>query len=304
MLDPDGKPVAALSEAEAGCPAAAQGSVKLTAGLFEAAGISVGNCQPIAATIPTTAGIIERGQAALARLERNAWPDWRAVIEAVGEGDRLSLLEAKANTRKSRHYSERMASWLRLYGFDRFDRADRCRLLECSDNLTALETWRSGLSAEQQLAFNHPRVVLSHWKRSRRKPTTERSEFQPSPPIFVESISEEMILAWWASASTEAKHRIHEHVLTDIGEDEFRRNVLPALPRVLLDQLEDYVLGQRMRSAKNGRGLPTTLTRLLYLALREPDGAAEHLGRMHEKLKSNNRRLEDVVVNLFTRRGR
>jgi hypothetical protein len=135
-------------------------SIQVLDGLDEQT--KVGNCQP------SLAEIIHRGQQALTRVEHSHWPDWRDIILAHSAGRSLVLHETKANNTRSSRYRKAMGVWLRCYGFDRIDKADRCRLFECADNLGAIDEWHASLPPERQLGLNHPRVVLTHWKRSLR----------------------------------------------------------------------------------------------------------------------------------------
>ena len=120
----------------------------------------VGNDQPI------QTAMIHYGQLALVRLEQNqTWPDWCAVIRALAK-IREICLQASGGRDKGRRFNGAMGHWLRCYGFDRIDKADRSRLLRCADHLEAIDIWRSGRPLPEQLGLNHPRIVFERWQRT------------------------------------------------------------------------------------------------------------------------------------------
>lgn len=125
----------------------------------EAGGVAkVGDDQP--------STVIERGRKALKRLERATWSDWVAVAKALAAGRAIIMHEVSTNAPQNSRYRKCMGEWLRHWGFDRIDKADRSRLLKVADNLDAINSWRSGLPPEQQLRLNFPATVLRAWKRA------------------------------------------------------------------------------------------------------------------------------------------
>jgi hypothetical protein len=139
----------------------------------------VGSDQPIQ-------GVIHCGQLALVRLEQNqTWPDWCAVIKALAKGREICR-QASGAHHKGRRFNEAMGRWLRCYGFDRINKADRSRLLRCADHLEAIDTWRSGRPLSEQLELNHPRIVFERWQRTLAKhedtpiPSLDQSPNEPS----------------------------------------------------------------------------------------------------------------------------
>ena len=118
--------------------------------------------------LPPVAEIIKRGRAVLPRLECNlTWEtDWRDLILALGVGRDIAMRAAGTNRPQGSRYRAAIGPWLRCYGFDRIDEGDRSRLVECYENLAAINAWRGAQPAEKQAKLNHPRTVLSRWKRS------------------------------------------------------------------------------------------------------------------------------------------
>ena len=59
-------------------------------------------------------------------------------------------------------------------------------MCEVARNLPAIESWRSTLPNDELLELNHPRVVLTHWKRSLRcaDEESEKSEVAETNPLF------------------------------------------------------------------------------------------------------------------------
>jgi hypothetical protein len=163
-----------------------------------------------------TGDIIKRAQAVLDRLECNlSWStDWCVLILALGSGRDLALRTAETNRSQGPKYRAAMGAWLRCYGFDRIDEADRSRLIQCFDNLAAIDAWRAKLPAEKQKAFNHPRTVLAHWKRSLRPASPGSSDNSPKP---TPSITADAVITWLATtANQEDKRRVAAALAADV----------------------------------------------------------------------------------------
>ena len=166
----------------------------------------------------STADIIKRGQAVLARLECNlTWEaEWRDLILALGSGRDLALRTAETDKPQGPKYRKAMGAWLCCYGFDRIDGGDRSRLIQCYDHLDEINAWRSALPAEKQKKLNHPGTVLTHWKRSLRC---------PPPPPSIPPITIDMVFAWAATAAHEDKCRVAAALRIDVGAEVVKRAV-------------------------------------------------------------------------------
>jgi hypothetical protein len=70
------------------------------------------------------------------------------------------------NRPTGRGYNEAFSLWLKRTGFDDMDKVLRAALLECVNNLIAIEQWRKTLAASQRLEWNNPRTVLKRWRAS------------------------------------------------------------------------------------------------------------------------------------------
>jgi hypothetical protein len=166
-------------------------------------------------------GCIQRGQAALGRLEKDqTWPDWCAVIVALAEGRKVCAANSGGQV-TGRRYNLAMGRWLRCYGFDRIHKSDRSRLLKCSSHLEAINAWRAGLPLHEQLELNHPRVVFNRWKRSQAedKKTLEPDQAERS----------DLLMVW--NQATDAERT---EVLASFGLEAFLR-IVPASWRLLLE---------------------------------------------------------------------
>jgi hypothetical protein len=155
------------------------------------ASAKVGSSQPSNAT----ADVIKAAQAVIERLECNLkWDtDWRVLILALGAGRDLALRIAKANRPHGPKYRAAISAWLRDYGFDRIEKADRSRLMECFDHLDEINTWRSAQPEMKEL--NHPRTVLSHWKRSLRSEPSDKEDTTAG------GITIDSVIAWLTTAA-------------------------------------------------------------------------------------------------------
>jgi hypothetical protein len=184
----------------------------------------VGSDQPIQ-------GIIHCGQLALVRLEQNqTWPDWCAVIKALAKGREICR-QASGGHDKGRRFNKAMGRWLRCYGFDRIDKADRSRLLRCADHLEAIDNWRSGRPLSEQLELNHPRIVFLSWQR-----TLAKDKDVPKPSIDQEPKK--------PSGFTDAEWT--DALRTDLGLERFLR----VMPNEWRPHLERRAGGQMLSREK------------------------------------------------------
>jgi hypothetical protein len=121
---------------------------------------------------------IKAGQQAWARLQSHStWDDWKMVGVAIAEGRTKAMAAAKTNEPKGRRYNTEFGAWLRVRGFDGLEATTRKRLLQCVENIDAIEAWLTKLESAKRLRLNHPATVLSAWKRATTtpKPKPEKS---------------------------------------------------------------------------------------------------------------------------------
>ncbi|MEH2547136.1 hypothetical protein V1283_003781 [Bradyrhizobium sp. AZCC 2262] len=112
---------------------------------------------------------IETGRQAWQRLrerERKLWQDWMQVGHALQVGRTEALKAAGTNVPFGKVYTRFMAEWLRANQFDDIGQQVRYRLLQCMENIAAIEKWRSTLDEQRLRRFNHPDSVWSHWRQS------------------------------------------------------------------------------------------------------------------------------------------
>jgi hypothetical protein len=135
-------------------------TTKLTAELFEAAGIKVTDRAPPTADglvryQPTKAEILRLGAEAMERLTKSrSWDDWKSLLSAVDIGRTAAMLEAGVNKPGGWKYNEAFRKWARLHpAFEpiaNLDKSDRSRLFECFRNLSHADcstTHRATLSS-------------------------------------------------------------------------------------------------------------------------------------------------------------
>ena len=106
-----------------------------------------------------------RGQEAWHRLRHDqTWDDWKQVGAAHVIGRSGAMHEAGVNRPLGRRYNAAFAAWLKKFGFENLDKADRSRLFVVMDQLEEIETWRATLTPTERLRLNHPSAVLRKWK--------------------------------------------------------------------------------------------------------------------------------------------
>jgi hypothetical protein len=237
----------------------------------------VAQCQP-----SNPSEIIARGKAALLRLEQDHWSHWRDVILALSELRSQALREAGSNKPQGPAYRAAISRRLRLHGFDRIHKSDRCRLLECADNLAAIDTWRASQTLELQLGLNHPRVVLAHWKRSLRP--VRANTAKPIAPNLA---------AAWKSTSPDRRREF----LDSLGRD----GLCAAMSPKLIGEFAEHVVGLQGSLAGDGaRSLATSLTAALRhtLSTTIESEAVAGLAAIKRKLAGSGRTLHDIVIAL------
>lgn len=216
---------------------------------------------------PSDADVIQRGCAALPRLQHNHWQDWVDVIGALVVLRTQALHEAKTNRPFGARYHAAIAQRLRIHGFDCLHKTDRCRLLACADHLNEINKWRSSQSIERQASLNHPQVVLSAWKRSLRPSSASSSSRCPRGLAEqIAQLSADQLLAM-ISASTRA-------------------------------ELEDRLLALMGNNASSKSSLAITLTKQFRHGL-STDKTGEKVAAfetIRRKIEGNGRSIHDLVV--------
>jgi hypothetical protein len=100
------------------------------------------------------------------------------------------MREARTNQPVGRRFNEAFGKWLALHGFERLDKGDRSRLIECLRHRAEIEAWRSTLPLNKRLALNHPSAVIRCWKASTLIPTAKVSAMAKLRTAHVEVIEE------------------------------------------------------------------------------------------------------------------
>ena len=117
---------------------------------------------------------IERGREALGRLA--TWEDWLAVGVAVDIGRQHAMRVSGKNTPQGKGYNQTFNQWLKDEGFDRLDKGDRKRLMDCIDHHAEIEDWRRILTLSRRLRLNHPSAVWRRWQQSVEEPGPRQSK--------------------------------------------------------------------------------------------------------------------------------
>jgi hypothetical protein len=108
---------------------------------------------------------ILHGQEAWHRLGReHTWEDWKHVGAALVIGRSGAMHNAGVNRPVGRRYNVAFAAWLKEFGFENLDKADRSRLFAVMDHLDEIESWRATLTPTQRFRLNHPSAVLRKWQ--------------------------------------------------------------------------------------------------------------------------------------------
>jgi hypothetical protein len=127
---------------------------------------------------------IKAGQQAWERLQAyQTWDDWKAVGLALAEGRTRAMAAAQTNQPQGSRYNKIYSNWLGARGFSDLGKSTRARLLQCMEQVGAIDAYLLTLKLEKRLKLNHPTTVLSAWKRAMapkkpgEKPTSDWDSF-------------------------------------------------------------------------------------------------------------------------------
>jgi len=216
--------------------------------------------------------IIERGKAALSRLEhdKRTWGDWCAACAGMLESQTLAMRAVQTNKPNGPQYRQTVKHFLVAHRLDYIHKSTRSLMCEVARNIDAIEAWRSKLSADELLELNHPRVVLNHWKRSLRSCSDQDDLADP------EVVEPNPFLVGWNKST----HEQRTTGLTEIPFDEFRQ----VMPEVWCKPMKDCVA--RLRA--EDRDPDSRITRAIQKALERIEIADDRktsgpVGQGHEK---------------------
>jgi hypothetical protein len=84
---------------------------------------------------------IKAGQQAWERLQAHqTWDDWKAVGFALAEGRTRAMAAAQTNQPKGSRYNKIYSNWLGARGFSDLGKSTRARLLQCMEQIGAIDT--------------------------------------------------------------------------------------------------------------------------------------------------------------------
>jgi len=111
---------------------------------------------------PNTEDAVAEGREAWSRRKADltgSWEDWRLIGQALVIGRQQALEKANKARPGGKTYNTAFSEWLRYYGFDQIDKADRAKLLNIIDDLDKVERWRAGLTEGQRARYNAPSTI-------------------------------------------------------------------------------------------------------------------------------------------------
>jgi hypothetical protein len=108
--------------------------------------------------------IIRNGQEAWHLTQKTAsFENWRAIGQALTIGRNIAVRASGATTGK--HYAKAFYSWADRHGFDGMHKSDRWAAVDLTENIEAIETWRTTLSEKDRRRLAHPLSNLRAWRR-------------------------------------------------------------------------------------------------------------------------------------------
>ena len=244
--------------------------------------------------------IIERGKAALSRLEHDeqTWPNWCAACAALLAVQTLAMTAAQTNKPEGPRYRQAMKHFLVCHGFDHIHKSTRSLMCEVARNIAAIEIWRSKLPANELLELNHPRIVLKHWKRSFR-PGSDQSESEQ------ESAEANPFIDGWNKSSPEQRTA----GLVTVGFNNFRQDMPDAWCKPMKDCAARLLAEDRDPDFRMTRAIQKALE---HIEIADDPKTSEPLGQGHEKealdelrvalkaLRAMKRRVHELDVGIST----
>jgi hypothetical protein len=233
---------------------------------------------------PSAGDTISRGRDAWARLrEGQCWTDWIHVAAALATGRSVAMREAQTNTPHGARYRAAIGTWLRCWGFDGIDKTTRSRLLDCHDNLTEISAWRNALPSEKQRLWNHPRVVLTRWRKSLQAPTTKPRARKAPPGLAA---------AWAAEGPAGQRAQLDR-----VGTDQLCKILSPKM----LAELRERMVKQDLRGGDSSSTLAVLLTQLVqtFLSANNDGTAISARNGILSKLRKHGRTYHDIGITIL-----
>jgi hypothetical protein len=177
--------------------------------------------------------VIRDGERALDELptatKDQIWHRWMLVAAALEAAQREAMFAAQTNEPAGAKYARAYNELVKRHRFDRINKSDRSRLLECLRHRAEIEKWLDALPTNKRLRIVHPLVILRNWKASLPPdPGAPKPEPKPSPKQRLER------------AHAEALEKIHrlEREIKQGGGDLWGREDRPAdIARIMVGKL-------------------------------------------------------------------
>lgn len=131
----------------------------------------IGTVQPSPADNGASQGVLDEARDALDyQASGLGWLKWIAIGRGLQECQKLALERARSNDLKSGAYRKAMSLILEAERLDRIDKGDRSVLLAVVAELPAITAWRDTLTVTERMRYNHPRAVMTRFKKATTKP--------------------------------------------------------------------------------------------------------------------------------------
>jgi hypothetical protein len=280
---------------------------KLTAGLFESAGVAVAPVglvphQPY--NTLSKAEVLRQGREGMAQLSRgNDWSSWKKVLPVLDITRSAAMLESNSNQTQGRRYSDAFNKWFRLHPefevLAKLNKGTRARFFECLAELEAIDNWRATLPPEQQLKLNYPTTVLTHWRKRDAPATPPKKTKKQSPAPSTPSLAD-----IWSKSSPKEKREVLDH--------EGRTGLAEIVPSSVLAELGDHALALQINAAscpnmdsKNSTDVRVTLTKILRQAVdaTTPDASSTAWAALKRKCEANNLDFRDLLLTFSKKRA-
>jgi hypothetical protein len=138
--------------------------------------------QPVEPITTQRDGIIKAGELTLGELpivaKEEIWSRWMkiaAAIEAI-RTEAMFLSQVNVPDGHNKKYQRAHAELIQRHRFDQLRKGVRSHLIDCLRHRAEIESWLSGLPADQRLRMTHPVVILRNWRLATTTPnsTTKR----------------------------------------------------------------------------------------------------------------------------------
>jgi hypothetical protein len=144
-----------------------------------------------------------------------SFESWKTIGRALCIGKHHALRVAGVKQAWGQHYSREFGNWMKEHHFDRMPASVRSHAIELSENIAAIESWRSTLSEQRRRRLQGPQHNVLQWRRETGQAQSKRSDAMAKAEaawhrfvVCAESLPPAQAMPLWQTVHHEAAMRI------------------------------------------------------------------------------------------------